>query len=122
MIYPVTPQPKPRMTRSDRWKQRPAVLKYRAYKDELRLRKLSVPDSGAHITFVLPMPRSWSQKKRMAMAGQPHQQKPDVDNLHKGLLDALFTEDCQVWDHRITKVWGEQGAIRIEAMSERKAA
>lgn len=114
MEYPITPQAKPRMTRADKWKQRPAVMKYRAYKDEIRLRQVQVPEAAAHITFVLPMPASWSKKKRQSMSGQPHQQKPDVDNLHKGLLDALFDDDCRVWDHRVTKIWGESGAIRVE--------
>ncbi len=122
MIYPIDPMPKPRMTRADKWKQRPAVMKYRAYKDEIRLRGVSVPEASAHITFVIPMPASWSKKKRQSMNGMPHRQRPDIDNLHKGLLDALFTEDCQVWDHWITKVWGEQGAIIIEPIRKRAAA
>ena len=122
MKYQITPMAKPRMTRADKWKQRPAVQKYRAYKDEIRLRKVSVPESGARVTFVIPMPASWSKKKRQAMNGMPHRQRPDLDNLHKGLLDALFTEDCQVWDHWITKIWGEEGAIIIELISKRVAA
>jgi len=122
VIYPIDPMPKPRMTRADKWKQRPAVMKYRAYKDEIRLRGVSVPEASAHITFVIPMPASWSKKKRQSMNGMPHRQRPDIDNLHKGLLDALFTEDCQVWDHWITKVWGEQGAIIIEPIRKRAAA
>lgn len=59
------------------------------------------------------MPKSWSGKKRAQMAGKPHQQRPDRDNLEKALLDALFSEDCAVWDGRTTKVWGETGQIII---------
>lgn len=112
-IYPITPVPKPRMTRSDKWKQRKCVMEYRAFKDEVRLHGVQLPESGWHVTFVLPMPKSWSQKKRDAMNGQPHQQKPDKDNLEKALLDALFTDDCRIWDGRVTKVWGEAGQIRV---------
>lgn len=123
MRYPITPMAKPRMTRADKWKKRDCVLRYRAYKDEIRLHKVQVPEGGARITFVIPMPAIWSNRKRDAMNGQPHQVKPDVDNLHKGLLDAVFQDDCRVWDHRVTKVWGEQGAIIIEELErERKAA
>lgn len=121
MRYDIEPMAKPRMTRSDKWNKRPIVCQYRAYKDEIRLRKVQVPESGAHITFVIPMPASWSNKKRDAMDGQPHQQTPDVDNLHKGLLDAVFSDDCQVWDHRITKIWGEVGAIIIQDMGAQTA-
>jgi Holliday junction resolvase RusA-like endonuclease len=116
--YAVTPMAKPRMTRADKWKQRDCVLRYRAYKDELRLRRVEVPEGGVIVTFAIPMPASWSKKKRAEMDGQPHQQRPDVDNLHKGLLDAVFDEDCRVWSHWIRKVWGEDGGITIEAAGE----
>lgn len=111
--YPITPVPKPRQTQADRWKKRPAVLKYRAFADECRLRKVRIPEAGAHIIFVLPMPRSWSERKKKAMDGQPHQVRPDRDNLEKALLDALYAEDAVVWDARTTKVWGREGKIVV---------
>lgn len=116
-IYDITPLGKPRQTNRDRWAKRPAVLRYRAFKDEVRLRGVALPEGGSHITFVLPMPDSWSKKKRAQFIGQPHQQKPDVDNLHKALMDAVFDDDSAVWDARITKIWGEKGQIRIECIT-----
>jgi Holliday junction resolvase RusA-like endonuclease len=59
------------------------------------------------------MPASWSQKKRAVMNGQAHQQKPDVDNMIKALMDALYAEDAHIWDLRVTKLWGESGQILI---------
>ena len=118
--WAVTPMAKPRMTRADKWKQRDCVLRYRAYKDELRLRNVQVPEGGVRITFTIPMPASWSKKKRAEMTGRAHQQRPDIDNLHKGLLDAVLKEDCRVWCHWIRKVWGESGGITIESMTELK--
>ena len=115
-VYPITPIPKPRMTQSDRWKKREPVLRYRAFCDHVRLLGIKIPESGYHITFVLPMPQSWSKKKREEMTGKPHQQKPDKDNLEKALLDAVFDEDCRVWDGRVTKVWGESGQIIITSV------
>lgn len=112
-VYPITPVPKPRMTQRDRWHKRPATEAYWAFKDEVRIRRVHVPESGAHIIFVLPMPGSWSKKKRAEMDGRPHQQRPDKDNLEKGLLDAIYDEDCQVWDSRVTKVWGRTGQIIV---------
>lgn len=97
------------MTQSDRWKERPPVVRYRHYCDDVRLYEIRVPEAGAHITFVLPMPKSWSKKKRAEMDGQPHQQKPDIDNLTKALLDALFEDDAHIWDVRTSKRWGEIG-------------
>lgn len=114
--YLITPMGKPRMTRSDKWKQRPEVLRYRAFKDEVRLNKVSLPERGYHITFVIPMPKSWSKKKKAEMNGKPHQQKPDKDNLEKALLDAIFEDDCRIWDGRVSKVWGETGKIIIKEL------
>lgn len=113
MIYDIVPVPKPRQTRRDRWKKRPAVMRYRTFKDEVRLRKVSVPESNGRITFVMPMPKSWPEKKKQAMDGKPHQVKPDKDNLEKALLDALFLDDAHIWDGRTTKVWGRAGKIII---------
>jgi len=111
--YLVTPIGKPRMTRADKWKQRPPVMRYRLFCDDVRLHDIHLPEAGAHVTFVLPMPKSWSQIKRAQMDGKPHQQKPDIDNLEKALLDAIFDDDAHIWDLRKTKIWGEQGAIII---------
>lgn len=89
-------------------------MRYRAFADEVRLLGITLPDHGWHVTFVLPMPKSWSKRKREAMDGRPHQQTPDKDNLEKALLDALFQDDCHIWDGRVTKRWGEQGQIIID--------
>ncbi|ATM78802.1 hypothetical protein CRN79_24540 [Serratia fonticola] len=115
--YAIVPFPKPRMTQRDRWAKRPTVLRYFAFCDEIRHNRISLPESGYHVTFVLPMPPSWSKKKRAEMAGKPHQQKPDADNLLKALMDAIYNEDCSVWDVRVTKRWGDTGAITIGEIS-----
>lgn len=114
MKYDITPVPKPRMTKSDTWKKRPCTDRYWKFKDEVRKNKIEVPEAGSHIIFVMPMPDSWSKKKKREMDGKPHKQKPDKDNLEKALLDAIFDEDSHIWDSRVTKVWGYYGAIIIE--------
>ncbi|POP41757.1 RusA family crossover junction endodeoxyribonuclease [Superficieibacter electus] len=119
-IFNIIPMGKPRMTRADKWKKRDVVLRYRAFCDEVRLNGLVMPETGGHITFVIPMPASWSQKKRAAMKGQAHQQKPDADNMLKALMDALFTDDAHIWAVRVTKRWGETGQILIST-NERAA-
>lgn len=114
-IYDIKPLGKPRMTQRDKFQKRPEVLRYRAFCDEVRLRGVTLHAAGCHITFVLPMPESWSKKKRAELVGRPHLQKPDVDNMFKALMDAVFKDDSAVWDARITKIWGEKGQIRIES-------
>jgi len=64
------------------------------------------------------MPKSWSLKKKKAMNGKPHRQTADIDNLLKALIDALLSEDKQVWDVHASKRWGETGQIRIYTHTE----
>lgn len=115
-VFNITPLAKPRMVKSDAWKQRPTVLRYWAFKDQLTLLANKagyvVPDSAIHLIFIIPMPKSWSKKKREKMNYEPHQQKPDVDNLIKAFLDCLCKDDSYVWDIRGTKYWGEKGKIK----------
>lgn len=112
-VYPVAPVSKPRMTQRDKWAKRKPVLEYYAYKDELRMRGVQLPESGYHVIFVIEVPASWSARKKLEAYGKPHQSKPDKDNLEKGLMDALFEDDSKVWDGRVTKIWGPSGAIAI---------
>jgi Holliday junction resolvase RusA-like endonuclease len=101
------------MTVRDRWKKRPAVLKYFAFRDEVKLRKIMVPEASYWIVFIIQMPASWSVKKKLEMDGKPHQQTPDKDNLEKGLLDAIYGEDCAVWHGGCEKRWGRTGKIIV---------
>ena len=111
--YNILPMGKPRMTRADKWKKRPQVMRFRAFCDHVRLLGATMPESNSHITFILPMPKSWSKKKRQQFDGKPHQSKPDFDNLVKALSDAIYEDDAHIWDARITKLWGEVGQIII---------
>lgn len=63
-VYNVVPMDKPRMTRADKWKQRPEVMRYRAFCDHVSLLGMELPESYSYVTFVIPMPKSWSKKKR----------------------------------------------------------
>jgi Holliday junction resolvase RusA-like endonuclease len=112
-VYNITPVPKPRMTQRDKWKRRPIVERYFAFRDEIRLAGVRLPLAGAYVIFEIPMPKSWSKKKKKNMTGMPHQQKPDIDNYIKGLLDAVFEDDSKVWDIRAAKKWGPTGNIII---------
>jgi hypothetical protein len=86
--YDITPVSKPRMTQRDRWHKRPATAAYWAFKAEVRLLGINMPESGYHITFVIPMPKSWSQKKRAQLNGKAHQPSR-MRQPGKGPMDAL---------------------------------
>jgi len=101
------------MTQRDKWAKRPAVLRYRAFADEVRAHGVKVPESDGIVTFGIPMPKSWSTKKRAAMISAPHKQKPDIDNLLKALLDAVYKDDSGIWRITVCKRWADTGYIRI---------
>ena len=113
-IIAIDPVSKPRMTQRDRWGGRPCVDKYYAFKDELSLLwgDQEIPQP-CHLIFHLPMPNSWSKKKKALMNGTPHQQKPDIDNLIKSFLDSLLTSDAHIYDIRASKFWGDKRSIEI---------
>ena len=107
------------MVHSDRYKERPIVMRYFDYCDNLRLlaqkNNFSIVHEINNLTFVLKMPKSWSKKKKELMNNTPHQQKPDLDNLLKAFKDALLKEDSKVHTYgQIKKVWGYHGAILIK--------
>ena len=112
---PVSPVAKPRMTQRDKWKKRPCVVKYWEYCNELRAAlgplDLRFLTQGCHIFFIIPVPPSWSKKKRALYSGTAHMQRPDLDNLEKAFFDALLPEDSVVWHGQSTKLWGEAGEI-----------
>lgn len=117
-ILSINPIGKPRMTQRDKWKPSDATLRYRAYKDELNwLFKDEMP-VRLNVFFNISMPKSWSEKKRAAMHGKPHQQKPDIDNLVKGLLDALCTDDAFVYEVHAAKHWSNSGSIILSELED----
>lgn len=114
MRIEINPVSKPRMTQRDKWAKRPCVVRYYSFKDELRRAWgcKEVPDQ-LNLIFYLPMPSSWSKKRRNQMLGKPHQSKPDIDNLIKSFLDCLLENDARIWDVKASKRWAERGAIEV---------
>jgi len=113
---PITPVPAPRQSQRDAWKPRPCVVRYRAYKDAIRPHLSGLPHAF-EVIFILPMPPSWSTKKRRAHDRTPHQQKPDTDNLLKAFKDAVMEDDAVIYHDSAWKFWGEEGAILWRPLS-----
>ena len=112
--YPICPVAKPRMTRSDKWRKRPATQRYWHFVDLCKLNRVELPCFGAHVIFILPMPKSWSEKAKRQSNGKPHMQRPDLSNLLKALEDAIYQEDSVIYNVYIEKRWGPEGKIIID--------
>ena len=106
------PEPKPRMTRSDKWKKRPIVQRYYAYCNLLKMvdnllsgRITRIMKTGkVDLTFYLPIPKS---RKKTNKEGDPHQVTPDIDNFCKAVLDAICDNDSHIYELRARKQYTE---------------
>lgn len=120
-ILLVTPMGAVRQTKRDVWKKRPVVERYHKFRDDLRSACESnnfILEDAFEIVFYIPMPKSWSKKKRDKMYMLPHDQKPDIDNLIKAVMDALKPDDKKVWKISAEKRWAFEGEINIKNMEE----
>jgi Holliday junction resolvase RusA-like endonuclease len=105
------------MTQRGKWVN-PRARAYMAWKRELQVLAgaQGYTDMGSVLSmvFYMPMPKSWSEKKRQQMLGRPHQQRPDLDNLIKAVKDALCAEDSHVHTYKdMRKVWAHTAGIVI---------
>lgn len=118
-LFNIEPMGKPRMTRQDKWLNPPrkCVADYWLYKDllnlEARKQNYQIGDL-LDIVFYIPMPLTWSKRKRAEMAGSPHKQTPDTDNLLKGFMDSLAIQDKTIWYIHARKFWAEKGSIFVK--------
>jgi len=121
LVININPIGKPRMSRSDRWKKRPCVVRYFAYSNKIKeVMKLQnfEPANELIMTFHIEMPKSWSKKKKAKMLGEPHQQKSDIDNIVKGCLDSILKKDETVWKISASKRWSVTPKIIIKNWGE----
>jgi Holliday junction resolvase RusA-like endonuclease len=114
VVINIAPIPKPRMTKRDKWARRPCVVEYFAYKDALIAVGIrdELRSGNVSMGFYLAMPDSWSAKKKRAMDGKPHQQKPDLDNLVKGVLDCLDS-DAHIHEIKAWKCWMHYNQLHV---------
>ena len=117
-LFDVVPMGAVRMNRADRWRKRPVVLQYFQFKDRLREQAKELKfelGKTFNAVYFLPMPDSWSNKKKEKMNGSIHESKPDTDNITKGIKDALRENDSDIWWEKAEKRWAFKGSILIYA-------
>lgn len=126
-LFDVIPMGAPRMTKSDTWKtnpnhpdpkkrQRKAVTAYFSFKDKFILMANQMSfrlGNYLDAVYFIPMPDSWSKKKKELMNGMPHDSTPDTDNITKAVKDTLRKQDSDIWFERAEKRWAYKGSIII---------
>lgn len=116
LVIEIEPMGAPRINPADKWKKREVVERYHRLKDKVRsdCATLGYKLSGVlTIRFEFTMPPSWSDKKKALHAGRPHQQKPDLDNCIKAVMDAFNADDSHVHTIAARKTWAHRGRIVI---------
>lgn len=87
--------------------------------------------SGAislYITAYMPIPASWSSKKKALMEGAPHFKKPDCSNIQKAVEDGLngvaYQDDSAIWWAEIKKQYddGDGPRVVVEIESDERYA
>lgn len=126
-LFDIIPMGGVRMTQRDRIflnpnhedpkkRQRKSVTEYFAFKNKLAEQAKSMNFVlGKHLdaVYFIPMPNSWSEKKKARMNGFPHEATPDTDNITKAIKDSLKLRDCDVWWEKAEKRWAYRGSILI---------
>lgn len=126
-VFDAVPIGKPRMTQSDKWKtnpnhpdpkkrKRPAVHKYHEWQNSVRpqAEKMGyVLEDTIEMYVFLPMPDSWSKKKKAEHNGKVCCQKPDWDNVGKAWCDTFAKEDKEIWYGHVEQRWAYAGSIIV---------
>lgn len=70
-----------------------------------------------YVIFYMPIPKSYSNKRKLALDMQPHLKKSDLDNLLKMILDRaegiLFDNDKRIYSIRSEKVYSNRPRIEM---------
>lgn len=122
---PVKPMGAVRMTTRGKWVSESAK-RYLSYKNQiqwevkkqLRTNEIITGPIEVDMIFYMPIPQSWSKKKKREAAGTFHTKKPDADNLVKGVFDSLnklvWKDDNQVCKISAKKIYAEEPGISLD--------
>jgi len=117
LINPQTAS-RPRVTRKGTFYPKAYTEFKRDFPRLLGARKLLSGALMMRISFTIPIPKSWTKKKKTEMMGKYHTQTPDIDNLEKAVMDAMngyfYKDDSQIAVMMSYKRWGEVGSIEFQ--------
>ena len=115
------PAPRPRFSKFGTYNSK----KYTEYKEAIQMLVLSkkmpffyTEALDLEVVFYMPIPESFSKKKRVALDGAYHVKRPDTDNLLKAFKDALngtlYRDDSQISSLYAKKLYSFTPRIEFE--------
>lgn len=114
---------RPRFRNTGKFVQTYTPKKTRDYEAKIKRmvsEQISEPFTGAlelRAIFYMPIPQSWSKRKKAEALGSYHTSKPDLDNLAKvcdGFNEVLWLDDSQIAKTQFVKKYGETPGIALE--------
>lgn len=105
-------------TPNNYYNRKQTIKRYWDYKRKLKEladeQKFIMPIEGAFVKFFIPMPPSWSKKKKAEKCFTLCTSAADIDNYIKGFFDSLMVQDKMIADYRAAKFYYEgTGFIEI---------
>lgn len=123
LFIPIVPMGAVRTTQRQKWVDKRAQ-RYFTYKQQIALlakQYIHTPSDKpilVDIAFYMPIPDSWSKKKKERFNGAVHTSKADIDNLIKGCFDAInkiaWQDDRQVYEVHSRKMYSFNPGIALE--------
>lgn len=108
---------------NSRTKQRFTPKKQASYRELIQsIARGKIPqpiDGPVHLDIIakFQVAPSWSHQKKQDHYGQPHTQKPDIDNVEKMVMDALngiaWQDDKQVAFSVADKIWSSRAGLYV---------
>lgn len=72
------------------------------------------------VIFYLPIPESWSKKKKLSSVNCPHINTPDIDNFQVFLLNCMteivYKDDRQVYDICASKLYSNNPRTEVKVI------
>jgi Holliday junction resolvase RusA-like endonuclease len=112
-----------RLAASGKFNHKPEIKRlntYRTYKESVGYAIKGKSYSGTlsvNMTFFIPLPESWSMKKKLEHVGKHVSTKPDLDNYVKAFFDAangvIWKDDNQIARLSAEKIYGEDPGIEF---------
>lgn len=112
-----------RLAASGKFDHKPEIRRistYRTYKESVGYAIKGEYYSGTlsvSMTFLIPLPESWSIKKKLEHIGKPVSTKPDLDNYVKAFFDSangvIWKDDNQIAKLSAEKIYGESPGIEF---------
>nr|ABZ05876.1 hypothetical protein ALOHA_HF400048F7ctg1g1 [uncultured marine microorganism HF4000_48F7] len=102
------------MTRRDRWK---SALAWSSISNTVTSSALKPSSMASRFRTLSPSRSTWlcqnhgARRREAKHVGKPCQSKPDLDNVLKGFMDALRTDDASVYAVSASKFWSEQPGV-----------